>query len=104
MGNFDIVFKNEYLSVPPILNVLDNYRILPDKLTGGDYAKTKHQIQGNLDQRERETLRKLVKNGKTAGYRIYHAQILLALDEIPTNESRTYRKIAAIYGSTIRSK
>jgi hypothetical protein len=56
-----------------------------------------------LAEEERETLRKLVKNGRTAGYRIRHAQILLALDETPANESRTDRAIADAYGSNIRS-
>jgi hypothetical protein len=61
----------------------------------------KHRV--TLTAEERETLRKLVKNGRTAGYRIRHAQILLALDEIPANESWTDRSIAAAYGSNIRS-
>jgi hypothetical protein len=56
-----------------------------------------------LTAEERETLRKLVKNGRTAGYRIRHAQILLALDELPANEPCTDRAIAAAYGSNIRS-
>jgi hypothetical protein len=56
-----------------------------------------------LTGEERETLRKLVKTGKTAGYRIRHAQILLALDELPANASWTDRTIAAAYGSNIRS-
>jgi hypothetical protein len=56
-----------------------------------------------LTGEEREVLQKLVKNGRTAGYRIRHAQILLALDEIPANESWTDRTIAAAYRSNIRS-
>ena len=40
-----------------------------------------------LTEEEREFLRKLVQKGNTARYRIRHAQLLLALDEIPTNES-----------------
>jgi hypothetical protein len=56
-----------------------------------------------LTEEERETLKKLIQKGHTAGYRIRHAQLLLALDEIPTNESWTDQKIAAAYGSNIRS-
>jgi len=36
---------------------------------------------------ERERLQNLIRKGKTAGYRIRRAQILLALDEIPENAS-----------------
>ncbi|MDR2134291.1 MAG: hypothetical protein LBP27_04220 [Treponema sp.] len=48
-------------------------------------------------------MRKLVKNGRTAGYRIRHAWILLALDGIPANDSWTDRTTAAACGSNIRS-
>ncbi|MDR0655654.1 MAG: helix-turn-helix domain-containing protein [Treponema sp.] len=56
-----------------------------------------------LTEEERESLKKLIQKGHTAGYRIRHARILLALDEIPANESWTDEKIAAAYGSNIRS-
>ncbi|MDR0377669.1 MAG: helix-turn-helix domain-containing protein, partial [Spirochaetaceae bacterium] len=56
-----------------------------------------------LTAEERETLQKLIKNGRTAGDRIRHAQILLALDERPANESWSDRAIAAAYGSNLRS-
>jgi hypothetical protein len=56
-----------------------------------------------LTGEEREALKKLIQKGHTAGYRIRHAQILLALDEIPANESRTDRTIAAAYRSNMRS-
>lgn len=36
-----------------------------------------------LTEEEWEGLRKLIPKGKTQGYRIKHAQILLKLDEIP---------------------
>jgi hypothetical protein len=51
-----------------------------------------------LTEEERETLRKLIQKGKTAGYRIRHAQILLVLDEIPANAHWTDEKIGAAYG------
>jgi hypothetical protein len=56
-----------------------------------------------LTGEERETLKKLIQKGHTAGYRIRHAQILLALDEIPANESWTDRTIAVAYQSNMRS-
>jgi hypothetical protein len=56
-----------------------------------------------LTETERETLKKLIQKGHTAGYRIRHARILLALDEIPANSSLTDRMIAAAYGPNIRS-
>jgi hypothetical protein len=46
-----------------------------------------------LTGEEREALRKLVRKGNTAGYRIRHANILLGLDEIPENDSWTDQKI-----------
>jgi hypothetical protein len=48
---------------------------------------------------ERKFLQTLIKKGKTAGYRIRHAQILLALDEIPANEHWSDARIGAAYGS-----
>jgi hypothetical protein len=56
-----------------------------------------------LTAEERQTLTDLLQTKNTAGYRMRHAQILLALDEIPAHESWTDRKIAADYGSTIRT-
>jgi hypothetical protein len=66
-------------------------------------------IKSNLKYRvtltgeERETLEKLVRHGRTAGYRIRHAQILLALDEIPENAHLTDAAIGAAYKTHIRS-
>ena len=56
-----------------------------------------------LTAEEREILQKLIQKGHTAGYRIRHAQILLAMDEIPANKSWTDGEIATGYGSNIRS-
>ena len=56
-----------------------------------------------LTGEEREYLRKLVKKGNTAGCRIRHAQILLALDEIPDNEQWTDAKIGDAYGARQRA-
>jgi len=56
-----------------------------------------------LTEDERKTLHNLVRTGNTAGYRIRHAQILLALDEIPDNTSWTDEKIGKAYGTHIRS-
>ena len=53
-----------------------------------------------LTGEEREFLQKLIKKGKTAGYRIRHAQILLVLDEIPENAEWTDEKIGKAYGCT----
>ena len=44
-----------------------------------------------------------VKKGNTAGYRIRHAQILLALDEIPANEHWSDAKIGDAYGTRQRA-
>jgi hypothetical protein len=51
-----------------------------------------------LTGEERESLQKLVQKGKTTGYRIRHAQILLALDEIPANEHWSDARIGEAYG------
>jgi hypothetical protein len=56
-----------------------------------------------LREDERERLQNLIRKGKAAGYRIRHAQILLALDEIPENESWTDEKIGKAYGATTRA-
>ena len=52
----------------------------------------------NLTGEERVFLQDLVQKGNTAGHRIRHAQILLALDEIPANEHWTDANIGAAYG------
>ena len=51
-----------------------------------------------LTGEERDFLQRLIQKGNTAGYRIRHAQILLALDEIPANEHWTDAKIGEAYG------
>jgi transposase len=56
-----------------------------------------------LTGEERDSLRRLVQKGNTAGYRIRHAQLLLALDEIPANESWTDDKLGKAYGVHIRT-
>jgi hypothetical protein len=56
-----------------------------------------------LTVEEREFLQKLIRKGNTAGYRIRHAQLLLALDEIPANEQCTDEKLGKIYGTHIRA-
>jgi hypothetical protein len=56
-----------------------------------------------LTEEEREFLQNLVKKGKVAGYRIRHAQILLALDEIPENAHWTDERIGAAYGCRMRA-
>jgi hypothetical protein len=52
-----------------------------------------------LTGEEREFLQRLVKKGNTAGYRIRHAQILLALDEIPANAHWSDARIGEAYGA-----
>jgi hypothetical protein len=56
-----------------------------------------------LTKDERKYLRELIAKGKTQGYRIRHAQILLALDEIPENADWTDKKIAKAYASNEKS-
>jgi len=56
-----------------------------------------------LTGEEREILQRLVRKGNTAGFRIRHAQLLLALDEIPANASWTDEKLGKAYGAHIRS-
>jgi len=51
-----------------------------------------------LTEEERKFLRKLIEKGKTAGHKIRHAQILLALDEIPENEHWTDTRVGEVYG------
>jgi hypothetical protein len=56
-----------------------------------------------LTGEEREALRRPVRKGNTAGCRIRHANILLALDEIPENNSWTDKKTGQAYGCTPRT-
>ena len=56
-----------------------------------------------LTDAERQTLQQLVKKGNTAGYRIRHALILLALDEIPANAHWSDERIGAAYGCRQRA-
>lgn len=56
-----------------------------------------------LTDSEREELKNLIRKGKTQGYRIRHAQILLALDEDSENKDWTDKKIAAAYCTTEKS-
>jgi len=56
-----------------------------------------------LTNEEREQLNKLVAKGNTQGYRIRHAQILLALDEAAENRKWTDKKISQAYRTTEKS-
>ena len=56
-----------------------------------------HKYIVQLTKEERQELEVLVQRGKTQGYRIKHAQILLKLDEIPENQEWTYDKIKDAY-------
>jgi hypothetical protein len=56
-----------------------------------------------LTEEERSGLTKLIGTGKTAAYRIRHANLLLALDEIPENAQWTDKKIAKAYHSSERT-
>jgi hypothetical protein len=56
-----------------------------------------------LTGEERALLMRLIKQGKTAGYRIRHAHLLLALDEIPCNAEWTDATLAKAYHSSPRS-
>ncbi|MDR2479663.1 MAG: IS630 family transposase, partial [Treponema sp.] len=66
-------------------------------------VKSNLKYRVTLTGEERETLEKLVRQGRTAGYRIRHAQILLALDEVPENAHWTDAAIGAAYQASIRS-
>jgi hypothetical protein len=50
-----------------------------------------------LSEEERKYLKDLVREGKTQGYRIKHAQILLKLDEVPQNRDWTIEMIGEAY-------
>lgn len=54
-----------------------------------------------LKEGERASLEELIVKGKTQGYRIRHAQILLKLDEIPENRKWTYAAIQEAYRATL---
>jgi len=64
----------------------------------GNMIKPNIKYRVTLTAEEREFLQKLIQKGMTAGYRVRHAQILLALDEIPENEHWTDAKIGDAYG------
>jgi hypothetical protein len=51
-----------------------------------------------LSKEERGFLQKLIRKGNIAGYKIRHAQTLLALDEIPENDHWSDERIGAAYG------
>ena len=59
-----------------------------------------HKYIVTLTEEERQELQGLIQKGKTQGYRIKHAQILLKLDEIPENQGWTYDKIKEAYRAT----
>lgn len=61
----------------------------------------KHHV--TLTGEERDQLQEIISNGKVAGYRIRHANILLALDEIPSNKEWTDKKISVAYHTTEKS-
>ena len=50
-----------------------------------------------LTEDEREQLHRLIQKGNVAGYKIRHAQILLALDEIPANDHWSDARIGEAY-------
>jgi hypothetical protein len=56
-----------------------------------------------LTDAERAFLQNLIQRGKTAGYRIRHGQILLALDELPANAHWTDEKIGKAYNTHMRT-
>ena len=59
-----------------------------------------HKYIVTLSDEERKMLQELIAKGRTQGYRIKHAQILLKLDEIPGNREWTYNKISEAYHAT----
>ena len=56
-----------------------------------------------LTQEERIFLMKIISKGKTEGYRIRHAHILLAVDEIEENKEWTDKSISKAYHTTEKS-
>ena len=53
-----------------------------------------------LTDEERAYLKDIIAKGRTQGYRIKHAQILLKLDEIPENRKWSYTAIQDAYHAT----
>jgi hypothetical protein len=62
---------------------------------------TKYRV--TLTEEERDRLMRIIAKGKTEGYRIRHANILLAVDEIENNFDWTDKKIAKAYHTTEKS-
>ena len=56
-----------------------------------------------LTEEERNHLMRIISKGKTEGYRIRHAHILLAVDEIEENREWTDKSIARAYHTTEKS-
>ena len=56
-----------------------------------------------LTDEERSQLKRIITKGKTEGYRIRHANILLAVDEIKENKEWTDKSIAKAYHTTEKS-
>ena len=56
-----------------------------------------------LTAEERNQLMRIIFKGKTEGYRIRHANILLAVDEIEENKEWTDKSIARAYHTTEKS-
>ena len=56
-----------------------------------------------LTEEERNQLMRIISKGKTEGYRIRHANILLATDEIDDNKDWTDKSIARAYHTTEKS-
>ena len=56
-----------------------------------------------LTEEERTYLMRIISKGKTEGYRIRHANILLAADEIEENKEWTDKSIARAYHTTEKS-
>jgi len=56
-----------------------------------------------LIEEERKLLLQIISKGKTEGYRIRHAHILLALDEIEENKEWTDKLISKAYHTTEKS-
>ena len=73
----------------------------PAILVQGDEMNIKYRV--TLTEEERNHLMRIISKGKTAGYRIRHAHILLAVDEIEDNKEWTDKSIARAYHTTERS-
>ena len=59
-----------------------------------------HKYIVTLAEEERYSLQGLIRKGKTQGYRIKHAHILLKLDETRENEGWTYQRIKEAFSVT----